>query len=243
MSARVVALIQARMGSTRLPGKVLMRIGERTLLERVVERVARMQTLSDWAVITSDLASDDAIVALCRARGWQCLRGSALDVCDRYRSAAAATRAEHVVRVTADCPLLCWEQGDRVVDAQLIDRNDYTHNLTCWGSGLPIGTGLEAMRAEVLERAWREGHEPHHREHVTEWIYEQRAQFSFARVDAPAALRRPDYRLTIDHPHDLEFVRRIQCSSAGASGCAALREVVACIDADGGLFHEARRAA
>lgn len=134
MSARVVALIQARMGSTRLPGKVLMRIGERSLLERVVERVERMQTLSAWAVITSDLAADDAIVTLCRTRGWQCLRGSALDVCDRYHAAAAAMQAEHVVRVTADCPLLCWEQGDRVVDAHLVDRNDYTHNLTCWAA-------------------------------------------------------------------------------------------------------------
>ncbi|TAJ15990.1 MAG: acylneuraminate cytidylyltransferase [Planctomycetota bacterium] len=231
------------MGSTRLPGKVLMKIGARTLLERVAERVIRMQSLTDWAVVTSTLAEDDAIAELCALRGWRCLRGSALDVCDRYRMGARELGAEHVVRVTADCPLLGWEEGDRVVDTHLLDGNDYTHNLTCWGSGMPIGTGLEAFRADVLEQAWEHGRAPHHREHVTEWIYEQRARFRFALVQAPSALRRPDYRLTIDHPHDLEFVRRVQLSTVGPANCAPLAAIVECIDRDGGLFQEARRAA
>lgn len=243
MSERVVCLIQARMGSTRLPGKVLMKIGDRTLLERVAERVARMQSIDDWAIVTSVLADDDAIVELCRRRGWSCLRGSALDVCDRYHAAACELAAGQVVRVTADCPLLGWEEGDRVVDTHLVDGNDYTHNLTCWGSGMPIGTGLEALRMDVLEQAWRHGRAPHHREHVTEWIYEQRERFRFALVAAPRELARPDYRLTIDHPHDLEFVRRVQLATVGPSECAPLRAVIDCIDRDGGMFQEARRAA
>jgi spore coat polysaccharide biosynthesis protein SpsF len=242
-SSRVVCLIQARMGSTRLPGKVLMNIGARTLLERVAERVARMRSLHAWAVITSTLAEDDVIEAACARAGYACLRGSALDVLDRYHSAAGVLGAAHVVRVTADCPLLDWEQGDRVVETQLAQRNDYTHNVTCWGSGMPIGTGLEVMRAEILARAWREGKAPGHREHVTEWIYEQRAALRFARVDAPAESWRPDYRLTIDYPADLELVRRVQLKTGGAVDCVRLADAIACIDRDLGLARSARQAA
>lgn len=228
---RVVALIQARMGSTRLPGKVLLDIAGRPALVHVVDRTRAIAGVDDVVVATSELVADDPIAELCEQLGWGCFRGSEEDVLDRYYRAATEWRADHVVRVTADCPLVCPVEAARVVSRQLEASADCTHNLTIFGSGMPLGTAVEVFSFAALEASWREGREPHHREHVDEFVYEQPERFRIELVPAPPRLRRPDYRLTVDTADDLELVRRIyEACSPRLDGLVALSDVVALLD-------------
>lgn len=234
-NSRIVAILQARTGSTRLPGKVLMPIGELSMLERVVERIQRMRTIDDFIVATSVSPSDDAIARICGAQGWNCFRGPEHDVLERYLRAAQAMGADDVVRITADCPLFSWQQADRLVVQHLGSGKDYTHNLTCWGSGLPLGTGVEALTLEALGKAWTCGLEPHHREHVTEYIYENPKRFALDMLRAPEELDRPAYRLTVDTLADLTLIRRIHERIAVADEPVDLRAAVALLDAEPAL--------
>ena len=125
--ANTIAVVQARMGSTRLPEKVLRDVAGEPLLARVAARVMRMEGIDAWLVATSTEAGDDAPSAFCGERGWDCFRGSEDDVLDRFRSAALSRAADHVLRVTADCPFLSWEEAGRAIARHL-------------ASGMPIPT-------------------------------------------------------------------------------------------------------
>lgn len=227
----VLALVQARMGSTRLPGKVLQDVAGATLLERVVARVERIEGVEGIEIATSTDAGDDAVAELSAQRGWECFRGSETDVLDRFRQAAATAAAAHVLRVTADCPLLSWEEADRVIAHHVLTGADYTHNVTVWGSGMPLGTGTEIFTFDALDQSWRDGHQPHHREHVDEFVYEHPERFRIERVEAPEHLRRPDLRLTVDTADDLELIREIQ-RRLGSQRAVPLAEVVELLDAE-----------
>lgn len=234
---RVVAIVQARMGSTRLPGKVLMRIAGKPMLARVMERVERMRHLDDLCVATSTLAQDDEVEALCRAHGWHCTRGSASDVLGRYARAAQELSAKQIVRITADCPLLGWHEADQLIARHLASGADYTHNATFWHSGMPLGTGAEIFGRDVLEAAAREAQLPAEREHVTEWIHAQAQRYSIERLDAPEHLRRPHYRLTVDHASDLALVNQIHWRLGAGHGPIELARAVALLDRDPLLAH------
>lgn len=223
----VVVVIQARTGSTRLPGKVLADVAGKPLLARVAERSQRMERADEVVVATSTSPRDDAIAALCAERGWACFRGSEEDVLDRYYRAAVRHGAAHVVRVTADCPFLCPHQADRVVERHLETGSDYAHNITVWGSGMPLGTGVEIFTFAALERSWREGHEPHHREHVDEYVGDHPELFHMERVKAPTELHRPKLRLTVDTPEDLELTRQVYTRLADP---VELGDVIALLD-------------
>jgi len=205
----VATIVQARMGSTRLPGKVLMDVAGAPLLAHVVERCDAMTRSDATIVATSTLAGDDPIEALGAARGWRVFRGSEDDVLDRYVQAAREAGAEHVIRVTADCPLVDPGEGDRVIAHHLATGADYTHNITVWGGETPIGVGVEAFALGALEASWRDGREPHHREHVDEYVYEHPERFRLERVPASAPLARPDLRLTVDTPEDMALTRAL----------------------------------
>lgn len=197
------------MGSTRLPGKVLADLCGQPVLAHVVERATAIPGVDGVVVATSDLDRDDVIVDMARAQGWAWARGSESDVLDRYYRVATEHGADHVVRVTADCPLLDYSQAGEVVHRHSLDGNDYTHNLTVWGSGMPLGTGVEILTFRALERSWREGDQPHHREHVDEYIGDHPELFRIGLVEAPSPLRRPSYRLTLDTEEDLALLREI----------------------------------
>lgn len=205
---KTVAVIQARMGSTRLPGKVLLDLAGEPMLARVVSRVQRARRLDQVVVATTSEPADDAIDELCRARGWLCVRGSQEDVLDRYYQAALATRAGLVVRITADCPLIEPSVIDAVVDALLDEppAADYASNVLPPRT-FPRGLDSEAIRFEALERAWREDDNPAWREHVTPYIYRHPELFQMRRVAHTADLSH--LRWTVDTPEDLELARRI----------------------------------
>jgi spore coat polysaccharide biosynthesis protein SpsF (cytidylyltransferase family) len=223
------------MGSTRRRGKVLALVAGRAVLEHVVERTQAAARVDEVVVAAPNTSRDDAIEDLCRRKGWPYFRGSEDDVLDRYYQAARVWSAEHVVRVTADCPLICPHELDRIVSRHLDTGADYTHNITVWGSGMPLGTGAEIFRFATLEASWRDGNEPDHREHVDEYVGEHPELFRIERVEAPPSLRRPNFRLTVDTPNDLELLRRIYGLLYRPGEIIELREVVELLDANRSL--------
>lgn len=184
-----VAIIQARLASTRLPGKVLMDIEGTAMLGRVVERTRRSAALDEVVVATSTDTTDDSIDEYCRKSGIPCMRGSHFDVLDRYYTAARQMGADTVIRITADCPLMDPSLIDAVagylpmgshrpkpqLEGVAPPATDFDFVATRlpppWPRTYPIGLDVEGCTYAALERAWREAVEPGDREHVMPYLY------------------------------------------------------------------------
>jgi spore coat polysaccharide biosynthesis protein SpsF len=205
---KVVAIIQARMSSTRLPGKALLDLAGEPMLGRVINRLSRAQLVDDLVVATSIEAIDDVIEKFCHSRHVDCLRGSADDVLDRYYRAATARAAEVVVRITSDCPLIDPELVDRVIKAFLVcdPPVDYACNVEP-NRTFPRGLDTEVMSIEALERVWREDKNPQWREHVTAYIRRNPQDFRIHCVTNDQDLS--DMRWCIDTSEDIQFVTRL----------------------------------
>lgn len=202
---RTIAIIQARMGSTRLRGKVLIDLNGESVLGRVMLRVARSKILDNAIVATSDCPADDAVAELCVRRDWPCFRGSEDDVLDRYYRAALSFSAQTIVRITSDCPLIDPEVIDLVIDAYQNQAVDYASN--CLERTYPRGLDTEVLSIKALRRAWEEAPLSHEREHVTPYIYQHPEFFRLTSVK-----NREDYhqhRWTLDTPEDLQLIRTI----------------------------------
>lgn len=173
---RKVVIIQARMGSSRLPGKVLKTLGDRTVLDHVVTRV-KAAKVDQVVVATSDLSGDDAIATYCADHQWSCVRGSETDVLSRYAKAVKESAADIVVRVTSDCPLFSPLILDQMLDRFDPSSMDYkSTNLPA--RSFPVGLDCEVMRADVLLRAHAKAADAYDREHVTPFIYHNPSDFS-----------------------------------------------------------------
>jgi len=202
---RTVAIIQARMGSTRLPGKVLKNLCGETVLSRVVKRTRRARLLDEVVVATTDRAGDDPIVAEC-GRDWvPCFRGDEADVLDRYYRAAQQFTADAIVRITSDCPLIDPELIDATVRAFLDEKPDYATNSLV--ITYPRGLDVEVLTAEALARAWLEAKDSYQRTHVTPYLYEHPKQFKIVSLTSEENLGH--YRWTLDTPEDWELVETI----------------------------------
>lgn len=204
---RVAALVQARMGSTRLPGKVLRELAGATMLERAVRRLRTAATLDETVVATSVLAADDAVAELCRTRGIACFRGSEQDVLARFLQAAEAHAADVVVRITADCPLIDAGVVDEVVTA-LLARPDceYASNVLPRRT-FPRGLDAEAFSVDLLRRLDREDQNPAWRQHVTELVFQRPERFRIFNVVAEADYSR--HRWTVDTVDDFALLSEI----------------------------------
>ena len=204
---KTVAIIQARMSSTRLPGKVLLDVAGKPMLSRVVERARRARTLDLVGVATSTDASDDRLEAFCQVAGVPCYRGSLTDVLDRYHAAARQWQADVIVRITSDCPLIDPGVIDRVVtDFRAGTAVDYVSNVIPTRT-FPRGLDVEVFSAAALGRAWREDGDPAWREHVTPLLYRRPDLFRTRCVVNDAD--HSGHRWTVDTPDDLELVRRV----------------------------------
>lgn len=243
MKPRIVAIIQARMASSRLPDKVLLNIGDQPMLAWVVERTRMARTVDEVVVATTTDPSDNAVLDFCQGRGYTVYRGSAFDVLDRYYQAARLHQADVVVRITADCPLMDPALIDLVVNIflgiiqpeeeidptvaqdNLLEARDDTHpsqfpyDFACnrlpppWGRTYPIGLDIEVCSFQGLELAWKEAQHPHQREHVMPFFYEQPQRFRIFLLNHPV-----DYgflRWTVDTPQDLQLLRQICSHFAG----------------------------
>jgi spore coat polysaccharide biosynthesis protein SpsF len=219
-----VAVVQARMTSTRLPGKVLMDLEGAPLLERQLARLARCRSLDEVVLAVTVNAADDPLVALADRLGLRWFRGSEDDVLARYVGAAREADASEVVRVTSDCPLIDPGEVDRVVDALRADV-DYAANVV-EPRTLPRGLDCEALWRDVLERVGRMATSPAAREHVTWFVHSERPDlFAIARV--AGGVEAPDLRWTVDTPADLALVRRLYADLGLAERDVPLAAVVA----------------
>ncbi|HEY4905385.1 MAG TPA: glycosyltransferase family protein [Candidatus Sulfotelmatobacter sp.] len=204
-NSKVVAIIQARMGSTRLPSKVLKDIESKTVLARVVNRLRGVRLIDELLIATSDQRADDAIVEECERCSVPVFRGDENDVLDRYFRAAQFCQADIVVRITSDCPLLDPRITEKTIQAFIDQRPDYASNALV--RTYPRGLDTEVMTVQALERAWRNATQPYQRAHVTPYIYQNPDEFKILRVTGEADYS--NHRWTLDTTEDLEFIRAI----------------------------------
>ena len=212
MAPRVLAVVQARLGSTRLPGKALMMIAGRPMLSHVLARARAVPGVDETVLATTASPEDDALVEVAAAEGIASVRGSVEDVLDRFHTALRAHPADAIVRFTADCPLLDPEVSGLVVRDYLAHREetDYVSNVE--PPTFPDGLDTEAVSAAALERAWREARLPSDREHVTTYIRSGRNGFRVRNVVHAEDLSA--HRWTVDEPRDLAFARAVHAELA-----------------------------
>lgn len=199
-----VFIIQARMNSTRLPGKILMDLDGEPMLKRQLDRLKRCRTADEIVVASTTNADDDAVAALCKREGVSIFRGPENDVLSRYLGAASAAKADLVVRVTADCPLICPEVCDKVVES--LGDADYASNIL--QRTYPRGLDTEAFTFVALDKAAAEATSAAAREHVT-WYMHTEARDRFHARSVADSDDHSDLRWTVDLPADLEAVRRL----------------------------------
>jgi spore coat polysaccharide biosynthesis protein SpsF len=231
------AIIQARMGSERLPGKIMAQLAGRPMLDHVIERTALATEIDDIIVATSDQPADLPVFEhLTSSAGrWakqvRVVRGSERDVLQRYAVAAATTSADLILRITGDCPLIDWSTIDALIRTFMESDLDYLGAGV--PSGFPRGLDCEIFARAALETAAREATDPSDREHVTRFLYMRPDLFRCSTMPAPPDLRR-DYRLCVDEALDLELVRSIyQRLWSGAP--IEIASVIALLDNDPAL--------
>jgi len=203
---KVVAIVQVRMGSTRLPGKSLIDIAGQPLLAHVIDRVCASAYVQDIVVATTTNPEDDPIEELAQKRKVVCYRGSVADVLDRYFQAARLAQADIIVRITADDPFKDPDVIDLVVRCLLADETlAYASNTI--EPTFPEGLDVEAFRFAALERAWQEARLPSEREHVTPYLWKHQELFHLANIRHSEDLSK--LRWTLDYEQDLEFAREV----------------------------------
>jgi len=198
-------IVQARMTSTRLPGKVLLPLAGEPMLTRLVERLRRVQRADGIVVATTSNATDDPIAALCAQLGVPCHRGSEHDVLSRYADAARLNGADVVVRITSDCPLIDPALIDQGIATYEAGDSDYVSNMLppTW----PYGMAVEVFSATALAQAHAEATQAAEREHVTPFLYWHPERYRLRNVASPVDLSH--HRWTVDTPEDYELVRRL----------------------------------
>lgn len=207
---RVVAVVQARMGSTRFPGKSLACLGDRPVIEHVLRRVSRTDSVETVVLATSDRDQDTALASVADDLGFACFRGSETDVLGRVWNAASNEEADVVVRVCADNPLVAPEEIDRAVRQHLRADGDYSFNhVPAKGNGYPDGFGAEVLDMTALNDLERRATEPDHREHVTAYIWDNESAFDIETVPAPEPLTGLDIELDLDTASDYTRLRRL----------------------------------
>jgi spore coat polysaccharide biosynthesis protein SpsF len=198
----ILAILQARMSSRRLPGKVLCPVGGAPMIYRQIERIRRAGCIDRIVVATSDQPDDDAIVAACAAIGVACRRGPLDDVLERFRLAAAPDAPRQVVRLTADCPLIDWKVVDRLVGMHVADGYQYSTNAL--QRTYPHGLDCEIMTFEALNTAAADAVSAHDREHVTPYLYREGSELRIGHLTQSED--RSFLRWTVDTPEDLALV-------------------------------------
>ena len=200
-----VAIIQARISSTRLPGKVLKKIEGKTILEHVVNRVKAAKNLDEVIVATTVKKEDLKIVKLCSNLGISVFCGSEDDVLDRYYQTARLFKANHIIRITADCPLIDPMVIDKVIELYFKKNADYATN--GMPETFPDGLDTEVFSFKTLKRAWENAKLSSEREHVTPYIRNNPNIFKIVNLKCEYNLN--DKRWTLDEPEDFEFIKSI----------------------------------
>jgi len=221
------AIIQARMASTRLPGKVVKKMGCKTVLEHVIERAQRINNCQKIILATSTKKKDDILEKIARSHDVFIFRGSEDDVLDRYYRAAKLFKIDPVIRITADCPLLDPEIIDEILE--LYFSNDYDYASNVHPPTFPDGLGGEVFKFGALEKSWREADLPQEREHVYPYIYRKPGMFKTANF-----VNREDLsfiRITLDEKSDFTLIKKVYKELFPKNKLFGLKEIA-------GLFEE-----
>ena len=204
----IYAIIQARMGSTRLPNKVLMNLNGKSVLENIIERLKKSNSIDKIIVATSVNPENVVIEELCDSKGIECYKGSEDDVLDRYYQTCRFFKVnsdDHVVRITADCPLIDYEVIDEIIEKHLENKNDYTSNTIV--PSFPDGLDCEVFTFLSLEDAWKNALLSSEREHVTLYIKNHPELFKLENILNDEDLS--DLRWTLDEKEDFEFIEKV----------------------------------
>ncbi|MHB9101240.1 MAG: cytidylyltransferase domain-containing protein [Sulfuricella sp.] len=227
---KVVAIIEARMKSTRLPGKNLRPILGKPMLEMLVERLRHAKSLDGVVVATTIDPSDDAIEETCNRIGVGCYRGSMDDVLDRVLRAAQTFGVETIVEITGDCPLTDPMMVDEIVDIYRSSGCDYAGNVR--PSTYPVGLAVQVFATHVLEETERSTQDPADREHVSLYIYEHPELFSLRNVESGLPEKYRSYRLTVDTPEDFAVVNAVFEALYPANPAFGLTEMLGFLDSN-----------
>ena len=232
-----VIVIQARMTSTRLPGKVLLELAGAPLIVRMVERVRRIRTPAHIVVAATTQPEDDPLVSVCQGAGIEVFRGHPTDLLDRHYQAAREFDADVVAKIPSDCPLIDPDVIDGVLRLFAQSGGDFVSNLH--PPSFPDGNDTEVMTFETLETAWREATRPMEREHTTSFIWERPHRFRIANLvwDSVDSHGRPrndsmSHRWTIDYPEDYAFIRRVYDALYPAKPAFTLGDILGLLEAD-----------
>ena len=226
---RVVVVVQARMGSTRLPGKILMPLAGKPILGHVLERAAAFQGVDHVVVATTDRPVDDVVEEWATKQSWSVFRGSETDVLGRFFDAAIENEADAVVRITADNPAIDPEMGGHVVE-RLRERHQVISQLlvtNCLVPGKLVGLGVEGIGFPLLDWLNRELVDPEEREHVTLHVRRHPRRFDVIEVAPPRSLADLGARLTVDTMSDYERMVRLFEDLTERHGSFGYREIVA----------------
>ncbi|MFH2101709.1 MAG: glycosyltransferase family protein [Candidatus Micrarchaeota archaeon] len=218
---KIVAIVQSRMGSTRLPGKSLVEIAGKPMLQHVVERAKKSKHINEVIVATTDQPDDDAIEEMGGKLGVEVFRGSENDVLDRFYQAAKKASADVIVRITADCPLIDAAVSDMVIEFFMNEKADYASNTQ--PPTFPDGLDTEVFTFAALEKAWNEAELKSEREHVTPYIWKNPNKFTvknYVNSEDLSAMR-----WTVDSPADLAFVKEL-FSLGNPDGMEAILQII-----------------
>ena len=215
MKKEPVAIIQARMSSTRLPGKVLRKIGNEPMLYHVINQVRGSKLIKDIIIVTTIMPQDDVIVKYCKKNNIKCFRGSSTDLLDRYYKCAKKFGIDPIVRITSDCPLIDPKVVDKAITKFLKGLFDYVannlekqkgnwDNSTC---NFPQGMTVEVSSFKALEQAWKDARKPSEREHVFPYVQFNPKLFRVSNFKYPRDLS--FIRCTVDRLRDLQFVTEL----------------------------------
>ena len=221
----IVAIIQARMGSTRLPGKVLKKIDGKPMLAYQIERMQCSKLLDKIVIATSTLPQDNVIVDFCKLNVIDYFRGSEKDVLSRYYDCAITFKADIIVRITADCPLIDPEIIDKSIKTFLNEKVDYFANtVPVETSHFPDGSDVEIFTSNALKRANEECKNSNYREHVTFYFWKQDHGFKISQLRQKKNWS--SYRLTVDYPEDLEVITYIIKTLKKRNQFGTLKEII-----------------
>lgn len=226
---RVVAVVSARMASSRYPGKALVPLAGRPLLQVLLERIASVPVLDSVALATSAQPENEVLVELARKLGIPAFRGDEQDVLRRHIDCARSLNADHVVRVTGDNPLTDLETLEALVELHLQSDADYTY---VPGAALLMGILSEVISRPALERSWERGEPRHRSELVTLYIKEHPAEFRIQAGRLAEGLERPELRLTVDEAEDVALMQAIFQRLAAPGRLVTTREAIALLEAE-----------
>lgn len=204
---KTVIIVQARMTSTRLPGKVMKQVLGKSLLQYQLERLQRVKLADEIVIATTTNQTDESIVELCNRLAVPCFRGSEEDVLGRYYQAARVYKADTVVRVTSDCPLIDPQVIDEVIDCYLKNKSNYDYVSNSLERTYPRGMDTEVFSFSALQQACWEATAQSDREHVTPFIHRQPARYRLGHVIYSEDCSH--HRWTVDTPEDFELIQKI----------------------------------